>query len=707
MPDYVRGKFYNGFPDDWENVYQIWRTFVSQGCLVTFRWPTPITDSDDDLKSEMTDLTYVYETRNKNNTLMRSCETIEPAGQVIQPNSQANKSSEKVKTYNCTQRGERGEERESTQSYGENRTFVKSVVSDAENDRSFAAQASNVSNGENKQNIKTNVNQPRSPTKTNKLKDFLQEDKLNIIINNLADRNCSPKYIDKIIEMFDCLDYVTSYRTKTECDFNTVPENYNTSKSEEIPLQQVLLCNKDNNMDDNNLEKRMEPKSQMHSSDLGCGNIKNDINSSQLRSHVRDRVKQKCSEHEDSDESESEIYAGVPKISIRRVLQAHEALRKFPKRKVRKKTIQPDQQMHAANEQHNTNVKHNFTVHTAVPTSNVQKKNLLPDESYVSITEEEVEAPENTRTRHKAENIVHKPQETTFSSHQLQRTASDVHAGNTAAPATRMQRNESFFFNRLDFPQKIKSNVFTKEQNSHKVQEKEQLQFTDVDYTDVEKDVETATNVRKTSESNGAESRADLRQDAAVVHGENGNDFPEKARVLQELVELPKTKVAITKSKPTIISEIPVNIHLRLTKADVHRSTKPHDSDVSPITDEYKQRANVRPMEEAPKKKPAPASKTSTIAEPTSVANELPLNTTVGIEKENDATSNIARNVRNESDNTNPVDTTKSRTIVTRRSNKQVGEDNPKVLTVWVPKVVHHPTSTTELGLTFQGKLLK
>ncbi|XP_032686221.1 uncharacterized protein LOC116851174 [Odontomachus brunneus] len=694
LPDYIRGKFYNGFPDDWENVYQIWRTFVNEGCLVTFRWPTPITDSDDDLKSEMTDLTYVCRTRNKSNTLLRSYETIEPAKQVIQPKSQGNKSSEKVKTYNSMQ---------STKSYGENCTFVKSFVSDAENDRSLAAQASNVSNELNKQNIKTNVNQPHSPKKKNKLKDFLQEDKLSIIINNLADKNCSTKYIDKIIEMFDCLDYVMSYRTKTESDFNMVSENCNTSKSEENSLQ-VLLCNKDNNIDDNNHEKRTEPKSQMHSSDLGYGNIKNDIDPNQLRSHVKDSVKQ---EHEDFDKSESEIYAGVPKISIERVLQAREAMRKFPRRKVRKKATQLDQQMHAANEQHNANVKHNFTVHTTLPTSNAEKKNLLPDESCVSITEEEMEAPEITRTHHRVANIVHKPQETTFSSHQLQRTDSVIRTEKTAAPATRMQRNEPFFLDRLNFiqPQRIKPNIFTKKQNSREVQEKRQLQFTDVDYTtnsDVEKDVATATNVCKTRESNGAESHANLRQDAAVVHGENGNDFLEKARVSQEFVELPKVKDAVTRSKPTIVSAIPVNINLRLTKADVHRSAKSHDSDVS-IIDTHEQRANVRSMEETPKKKPAPVSKTSTITEPAFIPNELPLSTTVNIEKENDAASSIAKNAKKESDNTSP---TKSKTIVTKRSNKQVDENNPKMLTAWAPKVVYHPTFKTELGLTFQGKLL-
>ncbi|XP_078047465.1 uncharacterized protein LOC144475423 isoform X2 [Augochlora pura] len=57
LPDYIRGKFYNGFPDDWENVHQIWQLYVRQGSRPAFRWPTPLADSDDDLRSEITDIT--------------------------------------------------------------------------------------------------------------------------------------------------------------------------------------------------------------------------------------------------------------------------------------------------------------------------------------------------------------------------------------------------------------------------------------------------------------------------------------------------------------------------------------------------------------------------------------------------------------------------------------------------------------------------
>lgn len=700
MPDYIRGKFYNGFPDDWENVYQIWRTFVSQGCLVTFRWPTPITDSDDDLKSEITDFTYICKTGNKNNTRIRLYKMIEPTAQVIQLKDEPNELLEKAEErYNCTH---------STQSYRENQTFVKSVVSNTEKDNSLAAQASNTSNKEYKQNTKTNVNQPCSPKKINKffLKDFLQEDKLNTIINNLADRNCSPKYIDKVIEMFGCLDYVTSYKTETEYDFNSVSENCNMFKSEAIPLEQISVYNKENDTNDKNLEKRT--KSQIHSCDLGYGSIKNDTDPSQLESNMRNNDRQ---EHEDSDKSESETYAGIPKISIERILRV-KASRKLPKRKVKKKTIQLDQQMH---EQHNANVKHNFDVHTAISIGNIQKKNL-PNESCVSITEEEVEASENTKTHQRVANILRKPQETTFGSHQIQRLDSDVHTENTISPITHIQRNmHESFSNRRDFiqPQRIESSVFTKEQNSREMQKKRQLQFTDVDYTtssDVEENVATATNMGKTIEPTRVKSHVDLRRDVAIVNNKNDNNFPDESHISQEsrneYADLPKNELAVTKAKPTIISSIPLmNFHLKVTKADVHRSAMLHELDVSITDNKDKQCTNVRLVEET--KKPRLTSKASNVVNPTLVANKSPSKTKVDINKENhQATSNITSNVKNESDSRNPIGATKSK-ITTRQSKKQIHANKPKVLTAWIPKVVYHSTSKTELGLTFRGKLLK
>ncbi|XP_025155616.1 uncharacterized protein LOC105186730 isoform X2 [Harpegnathos saltator] len=674
LPAYIRGKFHNGFPDDWENVYQIWRTFVSQGCPITFRWPTPITDSDDDLKSEVTDQTYIC----RNNTPMKSYKMIESTAQVIQSKTLHNRSSENIEKYNCTR---------NTQSH-EKYTFIKPSVP-------MNTQASSADIEKNEQNIETDINQLFSPVKkTNKLKDILQEDKLNIIINNLADRNCSPKYIDKIIEMFDCLDYVMSYRTETERSYN---ESYEIPKSEAIPLQQILVCNKGNCMNDNELEKRAELKS--HSTDLGYGSIKNNTYPSQLNLNMKDSVEAEYDKHEDSDQSESEIYAGIPKISIERVLQAKKASRKLPKRKVRKKTNRSDQQIHAVNDQCDANVKQQF-VHLAVPTANFEKKNPFPDESSISITNKEMEM-ENIRTHREAANVVEESPKATLYSHQLLRTDFNVRTGKTVDPTTRVQCNLHERLHGLFQPQRIQPNFLTKQQKSRGMEE-EQLLLTDVDYAtncNVEK------NIAANNKSAGVEIHADLCQDdVTILSDESDNDFPEKLYVSREshkkFIELPKSETAVNKSKPIVVSSIPVNLNLKITKADVHRSAKSHDSDISITDNEDKKKSTItRPTEKTRKVSP----KKSITAKPVIVANKSPSKaTTTDSMKEDHATSNT--DIKNEAHNMNPADAVIPTTTTTRRPKKH--ENNPKVLTAWAPKVVCHFASKNKLGLSFQGKLL-
>lgn len=696
LPDYIRGKFYNGFPDDWENVYQIWRTFVSQGSLVTFRWPTPITDSDDDLKSEITDSTYTYWAEDKSNPPMSSYNTIKNAGQEIQSKSPTNQSLENVEKYhNGTH---------ISQSYGEDRTFVKTFVSAAgKEDASPAVQASHTSNEENKQNTRTSVNQPCSPRKTNKLKDFLQEDKLKIIINNLADRNCSREYIDKILEMFDCLNYVMSYKSEAECDINTISENSSISRSEVIPLQQSPVFNKDY-CTANKLEHQTEPRSHVHSSDLGYGSIRNDIESSQVGSNVTVNVdKPEYGNREDSDEYESKIYAGVLKIAIERLVQGKEVSRKLPKRKVKKRmTRQPDQQTHAANEQHDlADAKHEFAVHSALPTADIQKKSPPFDESCASITEEEVETPKKTRTCHEAANFTWNLREAAFRNHQLlQITNADVHAEDTADPVA--QRNTPK--QRLNFfhPQEIKLNVFTKGKNPHDAQEK--LQFTDID--DISS-LDVVTNTRKTSESTAAESHANLRRDVAIVNDKKDN-LPEKSCTSREshkeFVQPPTGEATFVRSKPTIVSSVPVKLNIKLTRAVAQKSTMAYDSDVNITDDDETTNAHLT---EKTLEKSVSAPKESIVAKPAFATSEF-LKKTIDNKKENRATSSTAVNTKNGLISTSPTDAArKSITKVSERPKKPNHKEDAEVLTAWVPKVVHDAASKSKLGLTFQGKLLK
>lgn len=633
LPDYIRGKFYNGFPDDWENVYQIWRTYVSKGYPAKFRWPTPITDSDDDLRSELTDLTYACVKNNDSASAKESC------------NLQC------TKFKNLNNVSEKKEKYKSTcnlQIHEKNTSFVKSI-SDLEKDVIPVVQTKNPLRDEDKQNVNPVINPPSGTKKVSKLNDILQEDKLNIIINNLVDKNCSQKYIDKIIEMFDCLDYVVSYRSGSECNNSMVTANYKTSNnSAAVSLQRSdLLC------DDNrgNANKLTDLKNYGHSTDLGYGSIKNDFNAMQLSNPI------KPGHDDDSDKSESETYAGIPKISIERVLKAREISRNAYKRKVREKTVYPVAPKHASsNLPCNAESEVKFGSVYTNPVADT-KKNSLSEDSCISITEDEVEITHDTRKCREAVDIIQRPQEMTFSSHrETQENNLNVYGGGKSA--THVQDDAE--------AQKDNLNVFIKQ---HKVVHRniqENVRSQVVDYTNSDVDVTTvSTNTRKTGRSTIA-SHTKTDQDIVINNESNSDSFEKPCaapNLHREFIESTETD-AIKKSKPTIISSRPVNLKLKICRVD-SKDRQPHDSKII-VKNEDKQNANIRPLEESDKKSMLK----------TSVAAKSAINNS----------------------HSNP-------TNAQPKSSKLRVERNPKVLTAWTPNLVYDAKS--ELGLVFQGKLLK
>ncbi|KAL6440179.1 hypothetical protein ACFW04_003048 [Cataglyphis niger] len=664
LPDYIRGKFYNGFPDDWENVYQIWRTYVSQGCRVTFRWPTPITDSDDDLKSELTDLTCMRMTNSKTipMEINESIEYIKPEN----PNSKSSKNEEKY--HNCPTHSFQGHE--------ENISFVKPVTSNFGKDIISIAQTGNimsVHNEDNKQNIKSDVNPMIDFRGINKLKDFIHEDKLHIMINNLADKNCSSKYIDKIIEMLECLDYIVSYRAKSECtDDSAVFVNCGTSsKPETIPLQSSLSCD-DNCMKTNKFKDDImeQWKNYTHPTDLRYGSIKNDSNSTQLSNPMN--IKPKHYNNNDSDESESETYMGVPKISkIERVLHARKTFRKLYNHKVRKKRENP---------QYNTKEIENESeyAHAAIPFAN-DNKSLLSAESDISIPKDEAKMI-NTETYGEIINI-ERSREDSFCSHPRK---NNFDGANKPAMQTGQPPE-----------QRVNLNVLAKEQKVlHKIQENAHLQFVaDINYTtNSDDDIKIISTNTQKRDGNMIASHSNLKQDI-VISSKSNNNFLEKSPILREshreFIEQSKSEIAMKRSKPNIISSIPVNLKLKIKKAD-SKSEQLQDLDVNIVEiEENKQYTNIQPLEHVQKKKFV-----SKMPTETTFANSSYL-----------PTNNKRKIYPTMNKDTNPTNLTNS-TIEQSKRNKPEVKNNLKVLCAWMPKITYYAKSKFELGLTFEGNLL-
>ncbi|EGI70682.1 hypothetical protein G5I_00473 [Acromyrmex echinatior] len=665
LPDYIRGKFYNGFPDDWENVHQIWRTYAEQGCPVTFRWPTPITDSDDDLKSELTDMTYAH-VKNKNTiSATKYCNL--------------NKSNKIENMYDISKEKEIcNYSTHSIPSCEKNSSFIKPFIYNSEKDIIPVVQIKNTKSlcdEASKQNFNSDINPPCR--KVNKLKDILQEDKLNIIINNLADKNCPPKYINKIIEMLDCLDYAVSYRTESECNNDSmISTNHETYKSETISLQKSSVCD-DNPVNTNKLQnKSMELKSctMRHSIDPEYGNIKNNSNTIQLSNSVNLRPEL----DNNSDKLESEIYAGIRKISIEPVLKSKELPGKIYKRKMRKKTTYPDTQKHVTNLMYNT--KETKSSHMAMN----EEKKLFSNESCVSITEDEVGTAYNMRKCRQTIPISPRSQEMTYSNRREIEKNFEMYEKDKFV--THVQNK--YPINAFD-TQRVNSDVFTKEQNiPYRVQNNVHSQLvSDVDYT-INSDVNIVTVSSRTADRNVIASPIKMNQNIAI--SEN-NEFSEKSNVSsklrKEFIEQTKNDIVMKKSKPIIISSVPVNLKMRISKENLNTTAE----QLPPkIINNDKQ--NIRPLENINKNFMSIAS----------VVNDSHTKT---IDNKREVYPITNNNKLHDINSTNP--TTNSITEQSKSSKEQCGvKKNPKMLTAWMPKVVYYAKSKSGLGLTFQGKLV-
>ncbi|KAL2726671.1 putative uncharacterized protein isoform X1 [Vespula squamosa] len=310
LPEYVRGKFYNGFPDDWQNVYLLWKLFVSEGSKLNFHWPTKITDSDDDLNSEVTNLTLQFTKEDKN---------------------KFQKSSNNICNNNT--------DYTSRTKTGNNVSDFETYVSSSENviqipNTTGIIHDNKILDKENQQQHKNvqNINQPQCVQKKHTLKDIIQEDKINIIINNLLHKDCPKEYIVKIVQMFNCLEDVLSYRVGTN-DANKLKRDDNDSglyssqlQSNETVIRSRRSCMPEYHNMSNKISHNKCNIENLHE-------ISNMILQEQSQNNVQELNKR------DSEELESEIYAGMPKIIFQKVLENKRASLKQDKQAKQRKGI--------------------------------------------------------------------------------------------------------------------------------------------------------------------------------------------------------------------------------------------------------------------------------------------------------------------------------------------------------------------------------
>ncbi|XP_034176267.2 uncharacterized protein LOC117602409 isoform X1 [Osmia lignaria lignaria] len=321
LPEYVKGKFYNGFPDDWENVHQIWRIFVQQGCRASFRWPTPITDSDDDLKSELTDLTYQH---------------FEDSKQEVS-NLESSKKSQLSEPYSDFSL--------SASQWVNDGTFIlnnckkkdsftqTSLIGVTEN--SFYHVDTDTPLNHYMCNGECNKNQENANVKYfhTKNKDKLKE-KLNIILNNLLDKSSPTECINEIIEIAKFFNYLVSDEDNEFSTEDLKLKNYRnehnkettnkSGKSESISMINDVIHNKNTPSNSIINHKCISKEDKI-------------INHDELLSKKRTFTEMsKDNDNDDSFENKNEVYAGVPRIPVEQLLRKREALKPH-KRKIKKR----------------------------------------------------------------------------------------------------------------------------------------------------------------------------------------------------------------------------------------------------------------------------------------------------------------------------------------------------------------------------------
>ncbi|XP_066600657.1 uncharacterized protein [Prorops nasuta] len=268
LPDYVRSKFVNGFPDDWENVYQMWRSFVSNGSKPTFRWPTAITDSEDDLQSEITDITLSYKPK-----------------RILDPLTYTNekRSTTALPTYSPKE----NKDIFSTEKIIENQQNLSksNEVFDAlsKNDN-YSLQKSLSSEREGEENRERNKLELHGQNLLMSLVEIQQPltEKLLAVADNLKNNICSQEYLLKILQLLKQLCSIMSYTEEL-----TLAQNIHVARINDQKEQKKLLVDSgaDCEMENSGAKRYSEPRNQTPKTSIL------------------------------SDISESEIYLGVPKVS--------------------------------------------------------------------------------------------------------------------------------------------------------------------------------------------------------------------------------------------------------------------------------------------------------------------------------------------------------------------------------------------------------
>lgn len=219
MPEYVREKFRNGFPMDWESVRQIWQDYRTSGCTSRFRWPKPLTESDDDTQSDIS-----YVTVSDSDTYSRL------SASRVSVQTKPSKTVERVER-SAEMQEIRSQRKQVPQDPGISRIHsITTQYSEAEA-RVSALELSSKSI-EKKKGATVDgplVNQNQSTNRSTRFNEIHRQEcagsqnvipkwKVDAVVDNLTNKNCSKECIDKIVGAMNCINGLFAMPTTNNID---------------------------------------------------------------------------------------------------------------------------------------------------------------------------------------------------------------------------------------------------------------------------------------------------------------------------------------------------------------------------------------------------------------------------------------------------------------------------------------------------------
>lgn len=281
---------------------------------MTFRWPTRITDSDDDLMSEITEFAYVKNS-NKSNEY-NNCSSSGYHSKIQTDSQQVTEKSNEEHPENDSPKTEAAVNKKSDECLHSSEPKDASTCG-TENSTKDNSVAANVSSSQSGSNLKN----------TNYLSEIIQEDKLRIILSNLGDKNCPPQYLDKFVEVIDflrdILSFTPSNNHETEDKVQQQQRPPSPSRSQTTACQKCnMMASFSETLETNPEEQSKEPPGKPEEN---CQQTKpdNDVT---------------------NDSSDSDAYMGIPNVSLNHLIRSKTPrLQRYRQRRSRgkDKLIQP------------------------------------------------------------------------------------------------------------------------------------------------------------------------------------------------------------------------------------------------------------------------------------------------------------------------------------------------------------------------------